>query len=309
VSEIVSVTNLRHQYGDRVALDDVTLNVEAGHCFALLGPNGGGKSTLFRILATLLNPTAGRATIAGYNVVNHRAAVRRLIGVVFQSPSLDVYLTVRENLLHGGRLYGLAWPDLSRRIEAVLDQFGIAERRDDRVKALSGGLRRRVEIAKAMLHRPQVLILDEPSTGLDPRARRELWDHLRTLADHDGVTVLLTTHDMDEADRADHVAILDRGRLVATGTPEALKSRIGEACVSIETSSAATLRDRIAERFECRPIVVDGQVRIEGDTAVSLVGDLLKAFGDAITTVTVGRPTLGDVFMHETGRRLEEAER
>ena len=305
MTDIVLVDSLRHLYGERVALDNVSFRVGAGECFGLLGPNGGGKTTLFRILTTLLAPTGGRATICGSDVVRDRAAVRGHLGVVFQSPSLDLYLTVRENLRHGGHLYGLAGSALEDRITLMLGRLGVSDRARDLVKTLSGGLRRRVEIAKCMLHKPSLLILDEPSTGLDPGARIDLWQHLQELVREDGTTVLITTHFMEEAERYDRLAILDRGKLVACGTPTELKARIGGDCITIEADDPARLRDEIDGRLQVKPAIVGRMVRIETDHAPAMAVQLMDAVGPSIRSITIGKPTLEDVFMKETGRRFE----
>ncbi|MFQ5495161.1 MAG: ATP-binding cassette domain-containing protein [Phycisphaerae bacterium] len=303
---IVSIDNLTHDYGNRRALCEVSLEVGRASIFGLLGPNGSGKSTLFRVLATLLRPTGGSARILGADVVLSRAEVRRRIGVVFQSPSLDEQLTVGENLRHHGQLYGLSGAELHRRCAAMMERFGLAERAGDRVKVLSGGLKRRVELAKALLHDPQVLILDEPSTGLDPGARGELMDHLQTLRDQAGVTSLLTTHLMDEADRCDRIGVLDGGRLVAVDTPAALKEAIGGEVLTISGADPAGLAEKVSTRFDTQTRVVDGTLRIERSRGHTFVPELIEAFPGEIDSVTVGRPTLDDVFVHLTGHRLSQ---
>jgi ABC-2 type transport system ATP-binding protein len=206
----VEVANLTHSYGSRKALDNVSFQVGEATIFSLLGPNGGGKTTLFRILSTLFPPSGGTARIFGHDLTTEAFAVRQLIGVVFQNPSLDIKLTVRENLGHQGHLYGIRGHDLRVRVDSIMGQLRIADRASDRVETLSGGLRRRVELAKGMLHQPKLLILDEPSAGLDPGARHDLWQYLEQLRDSEEVTVLVTTHLIDEADRADSVLILNR---------------------------------------------------------------------------------------------------
>jgi len=303
--DVVLVDSLRHLYGDRVALDGVSFAVTAGECFGLLGPNGGGKTTLFRILTTLLPPSGGRAAVCGCDVVRDRAAVRSHLGVVFQSPSLDLYLTARENLRHGGHLYGLCGRELEDRIDVMLGRLRVGDRADDLVKTLSGGLRRRVEIAKCLLHRPALLVLDEPSTGLDPGARIDLWRHLQEIVRSDGTTVLITTHFMEEAERCVRLAILDRGKLVACGTPTELKSRIGGDCITIEAEDAAALRDAIEAQFACGASVVGKIVRIEAAGGSALVGRIMDAFGDKVRSITIGKPTLEDVFVNQTGHRFD----
>src|ERR1035437_3718420 len=224
--EAIRVERLRHVYSGRVALNEVTFNVERGEVFALLGPNGGGKTTVFKILSTLLVPSAGTAVLFG-DPLSNPAAVRRHLGVVFQHPSVDGKLSVRENLTCHGHLYGLHGVGLRRRIEAVLERLRLSDRATDRVETLSGGLQRRTELAKALLHQPRLLLLDEPSTGLDPGARRDFMQYLRQLREQDGVTIVLTTHYMEEAERCDRVAILHQGTLVSVGTPAELKQRVG----------------------------------------------------------------------------------
>jgi ABC-2 type transport system ATP-binding protein len=281
--------------------------VEQGELFGILGPNGGGKSTLFRILSTLLPPTSGRAAVLGYDVVRAPDAVRRALGVVFQHASVDRLLTVEENLLHHGRLYGLGGRRLRNGISVLSERFGLAERRRERVGRLSGGLQRRTELAKALLVGARVLLLDEPSSGLDPGARRDLFAHLCELRDEEGITVVLTTHDMEEAERCDRVAIVDRGRLAGLGTPETLKAEVGGDVLVVHGPAVETLRERVRERFGVDGRVVDGTLRLERARGHELVRDLIDAFPDAVRTVTYGKPTLEDVFVRLTGHRLAEA--
>ncbi len=297
---LLVVEALTHRYGERTALDNVSFEVAKAEIFGLLGPNGGGKTTLFRILCTLMQPTAGRVLMDGGPVDRHR------IGVVFQSPSLDKKLTVRENLRHQGHLYGLRGPSLAVRITELLQRFGLIDRANDLVEKLSGGLRRRVELAKGLLHRPELLLLDEPSTGLDPLARRELSDYLDTLRRNDGVTVLLTTHLMAEADRCDRLALLDRGRLVALDQPAALKEHVGGDVVSISAREPEQLREKIQRQFGMKATIVDHAIRIERPRAHEFIPDLVEAFPGEIDSVSVGKPTLEDAFIHLTGHRFEE---
>jgi ABC-2 type transport system ATP-binding protein len=301
----VRVEGIGHRFGDRAALQDVTFEVAPGEMFGLLGPNGGGKTTLFRILATLLRPAAGRALVFGRDPAREPDAVRALIGVVFQAPAVDRQLTVRENLDIQGRLYGLRGRPLQRAIDDLLGRLRLADRGRDRVGTLSGGLVRRVEIAKGLLHRPQLFLLDEPSTGLDPGARADLWDYLRTLRDSEGTTVLFTTHLMEEADRCDRLAILSAGRLVALGAPRQLKADIGGDVLVICThDDPAALRGDVERLTGLAAAEVDGTLRIEAPRAHTLVPRLLEAFPDRIASVTLGRPTLLDVFVHRTGHRF-----
>ncbi len=302
---MIQVENLTHRYGQRVALAGVSFRVNEGEIFGLLGPNGGGKSTLFRILSTMMTPTGGRALLAGFDVVKDPAAVRRHIGVVFQSQSLDKALTVEENLRSQGHLHGLSGVTLTGRMEHVMEQLGLKDRRKDLVESLSGGLRRRVEIAKALLHRPQVLLMDEASTGLDPAARRDLSNYVEALRQRENVTILLTTHILEEADRCDRLVLLHQGKIVAEGTPSELRSRIGGDVVVLETGDTLSLAQRIEQRFGVTPKVMDGQVRVEIENGHRFITEVVEAFPGAIESVALHKPTLEDVFVRETGASID----
>jgi len=310
VAEIAAValttSDLTHRYGDRVALDRVSLRIAPREIFGLLGPNGGGKTTLFRILSTLVRPSDGSASILGLDLLRETAALRSRIGVVFQAPSLDKKLRVRENLAHQGHLYGLSGTPLRERIDHLLLEFNLRDRARDLVETLSGGLQRRVEIAKSLLHRPELLLLDEPSTGLDPGARIDLWQTLYRLRDQQDVTVLLTTHLMEEAERCDRVAIIDRGRIVALNTPDALRAEIGGDVISARTKDATSLGERIATTLEVEVSVLNDEVRIEHSDGPAFITRLLETFPGEIDSVTLAKPTLEDVFIAKTGRRLSE---
>ena len=299
------VDAVSHRYGARLALDDVSLSVTAGEMFALLGPNGGGKTTLFRIIATLLRPGSGRVSVFGHDVAASAAAVRRCIGVVFQAPALDARLTVAENLVHHGHLYGMRGAPLRARVHEALVRVRLDDRRDDLVRSLSGGLARRAEIAKALLPEPSLLLLDEPTTGLDPGVREELWRDLKGLRTAMGTTLVLTTHLMDEAAACDRVALLDRGRLVLEGRPDDLTSALGGDVITIEARDAARLAESLGPRFGLSAAVVDDVIRIERERAHEFVGRLVEAFPGEIRSIRVSRPTLQDVFVHHTGHRFE----
>jgi len=309
----VAVESVSRTFGQRLALDSVSLTVAPGELFALLGPNGGGKTTLFRILATLIPPSGGTFRVDGLAPGGGLGPLRQRLGVVFQSPSLDRQLTVAENLLFSAEVFGVPRAAARARSAALLARFGVADRARDLAGTLSGGLLRRVEIAKALLHEPRVLLLDEPSTGLDPLARRTLRDVLADLARRDGTTVLLTTHLFEEAEAADRIGILDRGRLVALGAPEELKRQVGGdvlVLVAASPAEAAALAGDVAALLGAEagpPAVVDATVRLERPDAPSLVPRLSAALGSRIRSITVGRPSLEDVFVDRTGHRFEEA--
>lgn len=302
----VEVRGLKHYYGQRAALAGIDFQVQRGEIFGLLGPNGGGKSTTFKILATLMVPSAGSAEIFGYDVVGNPGAVRRHIGVVFQSPSLDKKLSVRENLRHQGHLYGLRGADLKRRINEVLSGMRLLDRAGEMVQKLSGGLARRVELAKGVLHRPRLLLLDEPSTGLDPAARRDVWRQLEHLREKLGITVLMTTHIMEEANACDRIAILDRGNIVALDSPANLRAEIQADCLIVETSEPEELCAAVREKFGGDPAVVDGHVRIERSEGHRFVAQLAETFPGRFDAVRVGTPTLEDVFIHRTGHQFDQ---
>ncbi|HXY35505.1 MAG TPA: ABC transporter ATP-binding protein [Planctomycetaceae bacterium] len=300
----IEVRGLCHSYAERRALDGVEFSVEAGAIFGLLGPNGGGKTTLFRILSTLLPIQQGQARILGLDLAREPNEVRKHIGVTFQSPSIDPKLTVGENLKYQGQIYGLFGSHLRQRIDLLTDKLGLRERLAERAETLSGGLKRRVEIAKGLLHRPQLLLLDEPSTGLDPGARHDLWRYLRSLREEDGVTVLVTTHLMEEAERCDRLGILDRGRLIALDTPLALRSKLGDDYVTVQCDEPDQLSARIRERFGVTPQKIGGALRIGKSRGHEFVRDLVDAFPDEVKTVSLGKPTLEDVFIERTGHRF-----
>lgn len=302
----IDVDAVSHRYGERLALDGVTLTVAEGEIFALVGPNGGGKSTLFRLLSTLAPLQSGGVRVLGFDLRREAMAIRRSIGVAFQAASLDRKLTVRENLRHQGRLYGLTGRLLADRIDESLARLGAADRAGDLVETLSGGLRRRVELAKALLHRPRLLLLDEPSTALDPAARADVWRYLADVRQRDGVTVALTTHLLDEADKADRVAMLDRGRLVALDTPERLKSTVGGDSITIETDDPPRLAAEIAERFDLGAAVLDGNVRLEQSDGHEWIARLVEAFPGRVKAIRVGKPSLEDVFIDRCGRRFAD---
>ncbi len=303
----IELDALSHDYGARQALRHLSFTVDAREIFGLLGPNGSGKTTLFRILSTLMLPSGGHARIAGFDVGASPQQVRARIGVVFQARSIDLKLTVAENLMHAGHLYGLSGKPLRRRIDEVLDRVLLRDRAKDFVETLSGGMQRRVELAKGLIHSPAVLLLDEPSTGLDPGARRDLWQYLRTLRDEDGVAVLVTTHLMEEAEHCDRLAILNAGELVALGTPGMLKSSIGGDIVALETrgpAEAQALRTRLRQRFGAEGTVLGSSVRVEHAQGHRFVTSAVEAFPGVIEGLSVQKPSLEDVFIQRTGHRF-----
>lgn len=302
---VISVVNLVHRYEKRTALNGVSFDVGPAELFGLLGPNGSGKTTLFRILSTLMVPSAGQAIIMGCDAVRDSARLRRQIGVVFQAQSVDKKLTAYENLWHQGHLYGLRGAALKKRIEEILSRVGLADRAKELVETFSGGMQRRIELAKGLLHHPGVLLLDEPTTGLDPGARRDLWQYLQILRDEEHVSVLVTTHLMEEAERCDRLAIMNEGNLVALGTPSELKSEIGGDVILLDAAhDAALLAGRIRDRFHVETTVLENQVRMERQGAHRFVTDVVEAFPGEIEALSVSKPALEDVFIRRTGHKF-----
>ncbi|MBC9715496.1 ATP-binding cassette domain-containing protein [Streptomyces sp. TRM66268-LWL] len=303
--------------GDVTALSGMSLTVEAGTVFGLLGPNGAGKSTTVKILTTLARPDSGSATVAGHDALRHPDRVRRAIGVVAQKSGADPMATGRENLQLQGRLYGLRGTDLTRRVDELLERFDLAEAGKRQVKGYSGGMQRRLDVALGLVHRPEVLFLDEPTTGLDPEARTAMWDEIARLAGDEGLTILLTTHYLEEADRlAERIAIVDRGRVVVEGTPDALKGELRGDAVHLELRAQAqdadVLRAALAALPGVHEVLIDGRrisVRTEdGAAAVPALLAALERAGAAVAAATVARPSLDDVYLRYAGRRFSEAE-
>ena len=302
---VIEAYELTHRYGDRTALSGVSFSVSPGQMFGLLGPNGGGKSTAFKILSTLMTATSGSVRIFGHDVNSDQGAIRRRMGVVFQRPSLDIKLTASENLTHQGHLYGLHGAGLRKRVAELLSRVGMSKRAKDRVEMFSGGMRRQVELAKALLHGPELLILDEPSAGLDPGARRDFRERLAQLRQEEGVTIVLTTHYMEEAECCDEIVILDEGRVVAAGSPGELTSTIGGDCLRVQTDDPESLCEQIRTQLGGAPTTVDGHVRIECEKGHQFITRLIEAFPGCIRAVTLSKPTLEDVFIDRTGHRFQ----
>jgi ABC-2 type transport system ATP-binding protein len=303
----LAIDHVSHRYGDRVALDGITMEVPAGQIFGMLGPNGSGKSTLFRLISTLVPIQSGRIEVFGRDVARETSAVRNFLGVVFQSPSLDRKLTVLENMQCQAALYGIAGTERRQRILELSKMMGLEDRLNDRCEGLSGGLKRRAELAKGLLHRPSLMVLDEPSTGLDPSARLELWQALVGLRDHWGTTVLLTTHLMEEADKCDCLAILDEGKLVALASPQALRQETGELVVSVSSREPLEVAHVLKERFGWDCATSGEMVRAVTNDSAQRFAEVFETLGTRALSVTVGRPGLEDVFMRKTGRIFSDS--
>jgi ABC-2 type transport system ATP-binding protein len=310
---MIETRNLTKKFNGVIAVKSLDLGVQKGEIFGLLGPNGAGKTTTISMLSTVLTPTSGSAEVAGHDIIDERDAVRESIGIVFQDPSLDEELTGYENLDFHARLYGMPAEKRRERIFEVLRLVDLMEKRDIRVKSYSGGMKRRLEIARGLMHRPDVLFLDEPTLGLDPQTRRHIWDYIKGMNETDGVTILLTTHYMEEADfLCERVAIIDHGEIIALDKPSRLKSKIGENVVSVEVSNAEEFCKVIRkEKMKCviKAKGVDGKVHLtvkDGERAIPEIIKVAERSGLNVESVSMHSPTLEDVFIQLTGRRLRE---
>lgn len=299
---------LRKKFGDFEAVKGVSFRVMPGETYGFLGPNGAGKSTTISMLCTLLKPTGGRALVAGFDVASQRAEVRRRIGLVFQDSTLDDYLTADENLRFHAELYGVPKEIVRPRVQQVLEMVGLWERRSGIVRTFSGGMKRRLEIARGLLHSPRVLFLDEPTVGLDPQTRLHIWTYINELKRREQITMFLTTHYMEEAEYCDRIAIMDNGNIVVSGTPEELKAAVGKDRVQLRTDDDALARRRLWEVFDLDATESEGVLTVFVPGGESFVPRLFAELGVGIRSVSVARPTLDDVFMEHTGRTIRDAE-
>jgi ABC-2 type transport system ATP-binding protein len=304
----VSVSELTKRYGDIEAVRGIDFEVTTGETFGFLGPNGAGKSTTIKILCTLARPTSGRAVVAGHDVVQDRDTVRRNIGLVFQDTTLDNYLTAEQNLRFHADLYGVPKPAVEPRMRQVLDMVGLWDRRKSAVRTYSGGMQRRLEIARGLLHAPHVLFLDEPTVGLDPQTRSSIWRYINDLKQREDITIFLTTHYMDEAEHCDRIAIIDHGKIVAIDTPEALKASVGKDRVQISTADDQAAIAELNGRFGIEAATHEGLVTFSVASGEEFVPRLFAELDVAIRSVSVSRPSLDDVFMSYTGRTIRDTE-
>lgn len=304
----IQLRELTKSFGSVQAVRGIDLDVAAGEMFGFLGPNGAGKTTTINILCTLAVPTSGSAEVAGYDVSSQQAAVRSRIGLVFQEATLDTYLTAEQNLRFHGELYGVPRAHLRERIDTVLEMVGLADRRADLVRTFSGGMRRRLEIARGLLHSPIVLFLDEPTIGLDPQTRAAIWDYIEQLRRDEDITVFVTTHYMEEAEYCDRIAIIDHGQIAAIDTPEALKSTIGADRIQLRTTDTEATIRQLRERLGVDAEVHADMVTFAVTAGAQFVPRLFAELDTDIDTVTVTRPSLDDVFMAVTGRTIRDAE-
>jgi len=304
----VSARGLVKSYGDIHAVRAIDLEVRTGETFGFLGPNGAGKSTTISMLCTLLTPTGGTAQVAGFDVVHQRDEVRRHIGLVFQDQTLDGYLTAQMNLRLHGELYGVPGSVLPDRIERMLKMVGLWDRRKSKVLTFSGGMRRRLEIGRGLLHSPRVLFLDEPTVGLDPQTRASIWSYIQELKATEDITMFMTTHYMDEAEYCDRIAIIDDGQIIALDTPEALKASVGKDRIRFTTDNDIGTLRLLKERFDIDAAISEGELTFSVEQGEHFVPRLFSELPVSILSVSVARPTLDDVFMAYTGRTIRDAE-
>jgi ABC-2 type transport system ATP-binding protein len=303
----IEVRELTRRFGVFTAVDGVSFAVERGEIFGFLGPNGAGKTTTISMLCTLLRPTSGTALVGGHDITREAAAVRREIGIVFQDTTLDERLTARENLVFHGEVYGMAPAAIRARTEEMLQRVGLADRAGDIVLNFSGGMKRRLEIARGLLHSPTALFLDEPTVGLDPQTRRSLWQYAQSLRDSEGVTIFLTTHYMDEAEACDRIAIIDYGKIIALDTPSGLKALLGGDVVTVAGRDNEALAQELRERFGVEPRTDNGSIEFRVDRGDVFLPQLFAQLRNEVETVSVRRPTLDDVFVHLTGHQIRES--
>ena len=302
----IATQQLVKRYGEIEAVRGIDLSVMPGEIFGFLGPNGAGKSTTISMLCTLLRPTSGRAAVAGFDVAREPDEVRARIGLVFQDPAIDEQLTARENLEFHAFLYDVPRAIRRQRIHEVLEMVELVDRAASKVLTFSGGMKRRLEIARGILHSPEVLFLDEPTRGLDPQTRSHIWDYLRDLRRREGITIFMTTHYMDEAEFCDRIAIIDMGQIVALGTPDELKARVGGDVVTIATADNPASAAELASKFGLTPAIDNGTLRIEVSDGAVLIPRLVRDLSARVTAVTLRRPSLDDVFLKLTGRAIRE---
>jgi ABC-2 type transport system ATP-binding protein len=301
---IIHVENLTRKFKKLTAVDNISFDIKKGEIFGFLGPNGAGKTTTINMLCTLLSPTSGEATVNGFDVVSRTDDVRSSIGLVFQEPTLDEYLTAEENLLFHSYAYGIPHDERAERIEAMLRMVELWERRKDRIQTYSGGMRRRLEIARGLLHEPEVLFLDEPTIGLDPQTRRKIWDYIHELQKQTNLTIFLTTQYMDEAENCHRISIIDHGKIVALDTPDRLKDAIGGDIITIQTDNNDAAVTEIQDKYKVSPTSENGSISFAVSNGAKFLPEFVKTFPVQLTSVNLRRPTLDDVFLRLTGSSI-----
>jgi ABC-2 type transport system ATP-binding protein len=303
---IIAVENLTKRFGNLVAVNNISFQVASGEIFGFLGPNGAGKTTTINILCTLTKPTSGKATVNGFDVVRQQSQVRQSIGLVFQDPSLDERLTGLQNLYFHALVYNVPAPVRNQRIEQVLRMIELWDKRNSMVRTYSGGMKRRLELARGLLHYPTVLFLDEPTLGLDPQTRNRLWEYIFELKKREGTTIFLTTHYMDEADKADRIAIMDYGQIVAMDTPTRLKQVVGKDIISVATDDNDRVAEEIKRLYQIEVRQDSNELIFEVGKGEKFLPAFVKEFGSRVTSIGLRHPSLDDVFLKLTGKEIRE---
>ncbi len=305
---IIEVENLSKNFGKLTAVDKISFQVGEGEIFGFLGPNGAGKTTTINMLCTLLTPTGGGARVNGYDIVRQRADVRRSIGLVFQETTLDEYLTAEQNLRFHAYAYRIPGNQREKRISELLELVQLTDRRKSKVRTFSGGMKRRLEIARGLLHSPRVLFLDEPTLGLDPQTRRSIWDHIHELRRQSNLTIFLTTHYMDEAENCDRISVIDRGQIIALNTPDRLKDALGGDVVTLKAENNQSAAEELKKKFAVSPMVENGTITFSITQGEKFLPRLMDGFENRLVSVGIRRPTLDDVFLKLTGRVIRDEE-
>jgi len=306
--KVIEVEELSRNFGQLVAVDKVSFQVAKGEIFGFLGPNGAGKTTTINMLCTLLTPSSGKAMVNGYDVVKQQAKVRRSIGLVFQEPTLDEYLTAEQNLRFHAYAYKVPREEREKRINELLELVELSDRRQSKVSTFSGGMKRRLEMARGLLHSPQILFLDEPTLGLDPQNRRHIWDHILSLRQKNNLTIFLTTHYMDEAENCDHITIIDHGQIVALDTPDKLKDMVGGDLVTLKAEDNDAVANELREKYNLAPIIERDAIIFSVSQGDKFLVKLMGSFQNHLTSINIRRPTLDDVFLKLTGRAIRDEE-
>jgi ABC-2 type transport system ATP-binding protein len=305
---VIEVKALSRSFGKIKAVDEVSFEVNEGEIFGFLGPNGAGKTTTINMLCTLIRPTSGSATINGFDIIKQRSDVRRSIGLVFQEAALDEYLSAEQNLRFHAYAYSVPADVREKRITAVLQLVELLDRRKSKVRTFSGGMKRRLEIARGLLHNPKVLFMDEPTLGLDPQTRRHIWDYVLALRKQEHLTIFLTTHYLDEAENCDRIGVIDQGHIVALDTPDNLKDAMGGDVITLKASDNEAASKELKEKFDLSPVLKDGDVNFHVPHGEVFLPKLMQNFQTPLISISLRRPTLDDVFLKLTGRAIREEE-
>ncbi|MBU0612679.1 ATP-binding cassette domain-containing protein [Patescibacteria group bacterium] len=305
---IIEVKELTKKYKDNTAVDKISFSVEKGEIFGFLGPNGAGKTTTISVLTTLLKPTAGLALVNDFDVLKEKDKVRSSIGIIFQDPSLDDKLTARENLRFHAWLYKVPADKMAKRIDEMLKMVGLEDKQKKLIETYSGGMKRRLEIARGLLHYPQVLFLDEPTIGLDPQTRAHIWDYIMKLRQQENITMFMTTHYMDEAEYCDRIAIMDNGKIIALDTPKKLKKMVGGDVIILKTEDNEKAKQEIMEKFQTEVNAKNGELMITKENGEEFIPQLFKQLSVSVASISNRKPTLNDVFLKLTGKEIREEE-